>query len=74
MLNKVTADHAYLHLYKSDERAVFENKADLLVKKVTCTNKDLLLFQKDTSNSAENKSFSEEFFVIPEQFKTLELN
>ena len=44
MPNKVTADHAYLHLYKSDERAVFENKADLLVKKVTCTNKDLLLF------------------------------
>ena len=41
-LNKVTANHAYLELYRHDERAGFEHKADLLTKKVTCTSGDLL--------------------------------
>ena len=47
-LNKVTADHAYLELYKRDEKPGFKHKADFLTKKVACTSKDLLFLKKDT--------------------------
>ena len=71
-LNKVTANHAYLELYRHDERAGFEHKADLLMKKVTCTSEDLLLLKKDTSNSSKDESFCEESCVTPEQVKMSE--
>ena len=71
-LNKITADHAYLELYKRDERPGFEHKADFLTKKVACTSKDLLLLNKDTSTSNKDKSFREESSLTAEQVKTFE--
>ena len=47
-LNKVTADHAYLELYRRVEKPGFKHKADFLTKKVACTSKDLLFLKKDT--------------------------
>ena len=59
-------------MYKRDESAGFEDKADLLTKKVTCTSKDLLLLKKDTSNSSKDKSFCEESCLRPEQIEMFE--